>query len=221
MDQLPFSLTPHQDASIRAVYPFWPWVELGQGFQGGSPLQIINLPEPTTDKDLKNLVTSGRLTQRLLESDIDEMNKILVTERGCKPDASGNKHQQKIGNDENPYDEWSMSVAYAGLDNRGYVTRDKGGMYRNCRDVAVSRFFDHVLSVLESLPVGQPDTTTWKETGEVKWERPRTINATTYPTGPNIVIRMQQDKSYRHQQAGGSVAMLTQAPVRISIVVYH
>jgi hypothetical protein len=59
------------------------------------------------------------------------------------------------------------------------------------RQMVLDRRFDYVLCVLESLPVGRGGTRNSEQ-----WELPRAVNSMVYPSGPNVLFRMVQDRPY-------------------------
>ena len=61
----------------------------------------------------------------------------------------------------------------------------------------VDRSLDYIMSVLQSLPVGNFDGKSRFE-GEpvVLWDEKRTASSVMYPYGPNIRIRFEQNKPY-------------------------
>lgn len=205
-----FYLTPEQETNIKAFYPAWPWVDIGQGVdQNGATIQIINLQHRMTDEALKQRVDRGRLhVQKLLESGIDERYRLLLQWHNPE-DESGNKWQRKTSDDDDPSSQWTVSDTSGCFDNRGPIFYDKHGRSYNWDNVIVDRRFDHILSVLESLPVGPPDGVSAK----TEWEHFRTVNCTVFPHGPNMRFRMHQDIAY-HCLLGNDP---NQAPVQVPV----
>ena len=176
---------PH--AKFRAVYPSWPWVGLDTVF--GSPTRNINLPPVLGDEDLKKLVDLGRAEcQELLESDVDQFNTIISNTCRKGPDPSGNKHQITGTRDRHFSRTWKHQDTTPGLDNRGFVQYGRDGRTYTVDGRSVDRRFDHILSVLESLPVHRAQ--------KFKYSRPHTISSITYPYGPNVRIEQVQNKKY-------------------------
>jgi hypothetical protein len=197
--------------ALEEFYPYFPWVEIGQHYGSNKDNRKIEPPKPMDEADIKLLIDKGRReVQKLIESNIDEMYRMLTQERGWSADESGNKHQKGINKGHKPSAQWSHSDQSAGLDNRGEVRLDISNSksvspeitrietdFVSEKNEVVGRHFDHILSVLESLHVGEPDEDAWKEAHNVKWQRPRTVSPIMYPNGPNMLVRMIQDHQYQ------------------------
>lgn len=191
---------PPLEESIKQHYPSWPWVDLGQSIEGGMPEQVVTLHGPVTNEQLKTYVDLGRLkVQTLVEGNIDDFDRLAMQAPwNCEPDPSGHKHQRKVTANHCPDTEWSSFDLSECMDNHGVLKCDAYGRLVNDYDVVVDRRLDYVLSILENLAVGMADDKAWKKNGKIKWERPRTANSLIYPHGPNMFLRIQQDKSYSY-----------------------
>lgn len=175
-----------------AANPQWPWVQLGLCVS--DPRRNVPMPASSNDGELMDQIMQGRLRQSLVEANIKETRSILVESFGFEHSAQ-NKSFTGQQNDEpamlTRY--WSIDNTSGDLDNTGFVHLDAQGRTLSEDGGVVDRRFDHLLSVLESLPVGSKDG----QPADKLWEKSRTVNSAVYPKGPNVRIRFQQDKPYR------------------------
>lgn len=143
--------------------------------------------------------------ERLLESNIDQLYELVTEEWDWDPDDAFPNYQRQRLTDNFPHKQWSQYELTVGLDNRSTVTcNDKGQVLTYWDRKVTDRSYDYILSVLESLLVGEkrePAWSTWNH--GVKWHRPRTFNPINYPRGPNILIQMAQDKQYVEEDEDG------------------
>jgi hypothetical protein len=180
---------------FRANYPSWPWVSVGTAFN--NPARAPNLPSETSDERLVQLSNIGRFQhQPLLEADIDTMDRLLSNNPTVGPDTSGNKHQSLRTMSNDFRQTWSLRENGDELDNRGFVQIDQKGNTVTAYGNTVSRGFDHILSVLESLSVGD----SWDSQS---YRYRRTINPIAYPHGPNIWIENIQNQPYPIRNVNG------------------
>jgi hypothetical protein len=138
--------------------------------------------------------------QKILECNIDELDKWTSGVYG-EPDPSGNKYQNLdtgLGHFRRTWTAYDTSIV---IDNKGFINRDEHGHSLNAEGNLVDRRDDHILSVLESLPVGTP--------GGECYHRFRTGSLVTYPHGPNMRIEQRQDKLYPIKYGNGEAVALS------------
>ena len=191
-----FNLTPGPEGIIRNLYPNWPVVTLGQSVHRttGQLIQEIVLPPALDEEQLKQRVDVGRLQlQKLLECNAEKIHLVAVPS-GYYPNERTKDYQVYMTNDDNPARLWEISDRSPNYYNLGCIQVDKHWRAEGDNGYIVNRDFDHILSVLESLEVGQEDP-------PVKWEQARTINSTVHPYGPTVRLKACQDKAHKPEPA--------------------
>jgi hypothetical protein len=135
----------------------------------------------------------------MLGYNIDEMDEWTSRVHGG-PDPTGNKYQNldtELGHIDRTWTAYDTNI---GIDNRGFINRDQHRHSFNAEGSLVDLRYDHILSVLESLPVGMP--------GGRGHHSFRTISPVMYPHGPNMRIEQRQDKPYPIKYDNGEVVAL-------------
>jgi hypothetical protein len=171
------------EEDLHQYYPSWPYVNLGTD---STDVQQITVPEPMNEDDLVRTVNLGRHLNRLLECNVSEAYHVMTQNLGWPPDP---QYYQTRENP-TPFNQaWTATNTSKVLDNRGFVSIDENRELRSEDGRVVDRRYDYLLSILESLPIGSDSSNT-------KWERPRTASSIVYPYGPNLRLRLAQDKEY-------------------------
>lgn len=175
-------------ALFKEHYPHWPWVELG--CHSADYRLNGKMPDPPGTDDLVKQIREGRNLQSLFEGDVYSTRDVLRDH--FKFTFNGSATGQQQDEPQLLTNAWTKTNTSAAIDNIGFIHFDDWRNTVNDNDDIVDRSFDHLFSVLESLPVGREGDAPPLNSREPL----RTVHPAMHPNGPNVRIKFEQDKNY-------------------------